>query len=116
VADENRETVADLRERGVHAIVGDATEPAVLIQAHVARAQALVLAIPDVIAARRMVGIARALNPSIHVVLRTHSDDEAALAEKENLGTVFMGERELGAAMARSVLDRLPAAVPQPTA
>jgi monovalent cation:H+ antiporter-2, CPA2 family len=39
VADENRELVERLRSEGVAAVSGDASEPAVLIQAHIARAR-----------------------------------------------------------------------------
>ena len=47
VAEQNREVVELLRERGIPAVSGDASEPAVLIQAHIARAQMLVIATPD---------------------------------------------------------------------
>ena len=39
VAEENREAVEQLRARGIPAVFGNATEPAVLIQAHVATAR-----------------------------------------------------------------------------
>ena len=55
VAEQNREIVERLRARGIPAVSGDASEPAVLIQAHVARAQMLVIAVPDAFQARKMV-------------------------------------------------------------
>ena len=58
VAEENREIVEKLRESGVPAVSGDASEPAVLIQAHVARARMLVIATPDTLDVRRMIEIA----------------------------------------------------------
>jgi len=85
-------------------VSGDAAEPAVLIQAHVARARVLVIATPDTARMRKMVEIARTLNPGIEAVLRTHSDEEAALLRQENLGQVFMGEHELALAMTHHVL------------
>jgi CPA2 family monovalent cation:H+ antiporter-2 len=106
VAEQNRESVERLRGRGVHAVSGDASEPEVLIQAHVARASLLVIATPDMVKVRRMVEIARTLNPRIETVLRTHSDEEAAMLRQEKLGTVFMGEHELALAMTREVLSR----------
>ncbi|HTO59177.1 MAG TPA: YbaL family putative K(+) efflux transporter, partial [Pseudomonadales bacterium] len=72
VAEQNREIVEQLRERGVPAVTGDASDPAVLIQAHVARARMLVIAIPDAFLARKMLTIARTLKPNIDVVVRTH--------------------------------------------
>jgi len=107
VAEENREVVERLRGRGVPAVSGDASEPAVLIQAHIARARMLVIAVPDAFRARKMIEIARTLKPDVHTVVRTHSDEEAALLRQERAEGVFMGEHELALAMARHVLERL---------
>jgi len=106
VAEQNRELVERLREGGRHAVAGDAADPAVLIQAHVARAGTLVIATPDTRRARRMIEIARTLNPTIHVVIRAHSEEEMALLRAEGAGTVFLGEHELARSMARQVLDQ----------
>jgi CPA2 family monovalent cation:H+ antiporter-2 len=111
VAEQNRELVEALRQRGVPAVSGDASEPAVLIQAHVARAALLIIATPNTAGVRKMVETARTLNPKIETLLRTHSDEEAALLRRENLGTVFMGEHELARAMARQALIRMGASV-----
>jgi CPA2 family monovalent cation:H+ antiporter-2 len=107
VAEANRESVERLRRRGIHAVTGDASAPEVLIQAHVARAGLLVIATPDTVKVRKMVQIARTLNPKIEILLRTHSDEEAALLRQEKLGQVFMGEHELALAMTREVLSRV---------
>ncbi len=105
VAEQNRDRVEQLRERGIHAVAGDASIPAVLIQAHVARAGVLVIATPDTVRVRRMIEIARALNPDIKTLVRTHSEEEAALLRKEQVGTVFLGEQELALSMIRHVLE-----------
>jgi CPA2 family monovalent cation:H+ antiporter-2 len=110
VVEVNRESVERLRRRGIHAVSGDASEPEVLVQAHVARASLLVVATPDTVKVRKIVEIARTLNPRIEILLRTHSDEEAALLRQENLGEVFMGEHELALAMTRGVLARTYAA------
>ncbi|MBI5259051.1 MAG: Kef family K(+) transporter [Burkholderiales bacterium] len=107
VAEQNRELVEDLRARGVAAVSGDAADPAVLIQAHIADAAMLVIATPDPLNLRQMVDTARALNPGIEVVLRTHSDDEARLLHEAGLGTVFSRNDELAKGMAAHVLARL---------
>lgn len=107
VAEQNRELVESLRLRNVPAVSGDAAEPAVLIQAHVARASLLIVATPNTAGVRKMVETARALNPRIETILRTHTDEEAALFRQENLGTVFMGEHELARAMTRQALIRM---------
>ena len=106
VAEQNRELVESLRDRGFHAVAGDASDPAVLIQAHVARARMLVIAIPDAFQVRQMIGIARTLNPGIETVVRSESEEEAGLLRSENAGRVFLGEHELAQSMTRYVLDR----------
>ena len=55
---------------------------------------------------RRMAEIARKLNPSIEIVLRTHSEDESQLLTKEGIGKVFFGEEELARGMTSHVLER----------
>ena len=110
IAEQNREVVEKLREDDIRAVSGDASDPAVLIQAHVARAAMLVIATPDTVGVRTMIEIARRLNPKIRIVLRTHSDEEAAMFRHENAGTVFMGEHELARAMTQHVLDEMSAA------
>lgn len=107
VAEQNRELVEALREEGAHAVSGDANDPAVLIQAHVARAAMLVIATPDTVAVRKMIEVARRLNPKVRIVLRTHSDEEAELLRRENAGVVFIGEHELARAMTEHVLVQM---------
>ncbi len=104
VVEQSRELVELLRERGIPSVSGDGSEPAVLIQAHIARAWILVIATPDAFRARRMIHIARTLKPNVETVVRTHTDDEASLLEKEKAGRVFLGEEELATSMTRHVL------------
>jgi monovalent cation:H+ antiporter-2, CPA2 family len=106
VAEENREIVEKLRANDIPAVSGDASDPAVLIQAHIHRARVLVIATPDTLNARRMIETARTVNPRVEIIVRTHSEEEAALLEKENAGTVFFGEHELARSMIHHVLER----------
>jgi CPA2 family monovalent cation:H+ antiporter-2 len=107
VAEQNREVVEELRRQGRHAVSGDSSEPAVLIQAHVARARVLVVALPDPFDARRVIETARMINPGVETVVRTHSDEEADLLSKGNADKVYMGEHELARSMADYVLERV---------
>jgi CPA2 family monovalent cation:H+ antiporter-2 len=107
VAEQNREMVEELRRRDQPAVAGNAADPAVLIQAHIARASMLVIATPDTFHVRSMIETAKALNPSIRCVVRTHSEEEARLLREETGGTVFVGERELAHSMTRHVLEGL---------
>jgi CPA2 family monovalent cation:H+ antiporter-2 len=109
VAEQNREAVEQLRRNGIAAVSGDAAEPGVLIQAHVARAAILVIATPDTPRARKMMETARMLNPGIDIIVRTHSDEEADLLRKEKADHVFMGEHELAQGMTRHILERVAA-------
>lgn len=107
VADASREAVERLRSEGRLAISGDASDPAVIVQTHVARARILIIAIPDHVRVRRIMDLARQLNPLVELVVRTHSDDEYAFLKQERLASVFMGEHELATVMSDHVLARL---------
>ena len=104
LAEENREIIEAVRAKGGAAVSGDATEPMVLVQAHIQRARLLVIATPDTLNVRRMIEIARTVNPRIETVVRTHSEQEAELLIKENVGKIFLGERELARNMTDYVL------------
>jgi monovalent cation:H+ antiporter-2, CPA2 family len=106
VAEQNREQVETLRKRGIAAVSGDASEPAVLIQAHIANAAMLVVATPDPVNVRPMIATAKTLNPGIEIVLRTHSEEESLLLEQEGCGTVFFGEAELAKGMSSHIVRR----------
>ena len=106
VAEQNRELVERLRERGIPSVSGDAADPSVLIQAHIADADTLVVTLPDPINVRQMVETARTLNPDIEILLRTHSEAESELLRKDKLGTVFFGEEELAKGMTKHLLSR----------
>lgn len=107
VADSNREVVESLRRDGKAAVSGDASDPIVLVQAHITRAAMLVVTTPDPIASRKMVDIARKLNPQIETVLRSDNEDGATLLRREKLGEVFVGEQELARGMASYVAGRV---------
>ncbi|HWT14812.1 MAG TPA: YbaL family putative K(+) efflux transporter [Patescibacteria group bacterium] len=107
VADQNRERIEALRAEGQPAVFGDATEPATLIQAHVARAAMMVIALPDSLDARQMIEVAKLLNPKIQCVVRTHNEDEAELLRAERVGEVFMGEQELARAIGEHVVTQM---------
>ena len=67
----NAQTVRHARARGEPAFYGDATREEILRGLGAERARMLVVAISDPAATRRMVRVARALNPRIHIIART---------------------------------------------
>lgn len=107
VAEQNREQVERLRQQGIPAVSGDAADPSVLIQAHIADAATLVITLPDPINVRQMVETARTLNPDIEILLRADSEAASELLRNEQLGTVFFAEEELAKGMANHLLGRL---------
>lgn len=106
VAEQNRELVQDLRKQSINAVSGDATEPSVLIQAHITDAAMLVISVPDPLNIRQMIDTACTLNPAIEIVLHTRNEDETALLRKDNVGTVFFSEEELAKNMTHHILQR----------
>jgi CPA2 family monovalent cation:H+ antiporter-2 len=114
VVEENREYVQTMREQGLAAVWGDATEDAVLIQAHIKDARVLVIATPETLQVRPMVDIARALNEDIRILIRSHNSEEAERLEKDGAGAVFVGERELADAIVRDVLQEMQPRAPRP--
>ena len=106
IAEENREVVEALRQKGLAAVSGSGSERSVLIQAHIHRARMLVCATPDPFLTRQMVEIARKLNPQIETVARTHTDEETQFLEQDRIDRVFMGENELALSMTRYILEQ----------
>lgn len=106
IAEANRQLVEQLRQAGIAAVSGDAADPAVLIQAHIARASMLVIASPDSLSIRQMIKAAKTLNPAIEIVVRTHNEEEAQLLQSEAGQQVFFGEAELAKTMGHHILLR----------
>src|SRR5437867_4067541 len=67
----NPQTVRQARAQGEPAFYGDATREEILRALGVERARLFVVAISDPAATRRMVRVARGLNPALHIIART---------------------------------------------
>lgn len=106
VVEQNRERVEKIRSQGIAAVSGDSSDPATLIQAHIADAAMLVIATPDPMHVQRIVEIARTLNPDIEIIIRTHSADAAEIFRKQELGLVFFDEEELARGMKAHILSK----------
>ena len=106
VIDLNRERVEDLRKEGIVAVSGNATDSAVIIQAHIAEAKLLLISTPDVVSIRKICEIAHTLNPELEIVLRTHTHEESRLLETDGLRGVFFSEEDFADDMAKHVLQR----------
>jgi CPA2 family monovalent cation:H+ antiporter-2 len=109
VIEEQERIVGGLRKRGERAILGDATRPEVLERADITNARLLVVTAPEPFRARRIVELARAVNPAIAVAVRTHSAAEQAffeeyLATPGVQGRAVYSEREAALSMAHYAL------------
>jgi monovalent cation:H+ antiporter-2, CPA2 family len=71
VLEMNPETVRNEKKRGVPIFYGDASKEAVLEHVNLMGALSIVIAISDASATRRIVEMARRLNPSVYIIART---------------------------------------------
>jgi K+:H+ antiporter len=106
VIEQDPRIVRQLRERGIPAYVGSAENPILLERAGVERAHALIVAMPDPLAARRIVEQARRHRRDLDVVVRTHSLAELATLRKQGANEAVLGELELALEMTRHTLHR----------
>jgi CPA2 family monovalent cation:H+ antiporter-2 len=104
VVEHNRERVADLRAAGLQAVSGDAGDPLVLVQAHVADAGLLVVATAETTDVRPMIQTARTLNPTIPIVVRAPNAQEAALLLEAGAKSAHHAKDALADALLRDVL------------
>lgn len=107
IAEENREIVENLREKGIAAVSGIATEPGVLIQAHIQHARLLVLSPMDIIDIHKIVDIAKTLNPQIQVLICAESKQEADVIRRENIGDVYFAKEEMAKNMSNHILNQI---------
>ncbi|NUF14310.1 cation:proton antiporter [Acinetobacter lactucae] len=107
IAEENREIVEKLRQANIAAVSGVATEPSVLIQAHIMHARLLVISPMDILDIHRIVAIAKQLNPQIQVLICAESKEEAAVIRDENIGEVFYAKEEMAKNMSHHILNQI---------
>ncbi|WP_353144402.1 cation:proton antiporter [Acinetobacter pragensis] len=107
IAEENREIVENLREKGIAAVCGMATEPSVLIQAHIQHARLLVLSPMDILDIHKIVDIAKTLNPKIQVLVCAESKEEAEVIRRDNIGEVYFAKEEMAKNMSNHILNQI---------
>ncbi len=105
VVEQNRERVEALRADGVAAVYGDAADPRVLVQAHIATARMLVVAAADSTDVRPMIHTARQLNPGVAVIVRAANEEEAGYLRAEGAQRAVHARDALADVMVREVLD-----------
>jgi monovalent cation:H+ antiporter-2, CPA2 family len=97
--EEIRPTAAEARTAGFEVIHGNATDPEVIGAANLTAARCLLVAIPDAFMGGQIVAQARALNPHLAIIARSHSAEETEHLMKHGASKVIMGEEEIAKAM-----------------
>ena len=100
VIEDAEDRVSAARAAGLGVIVGNGASAESLMQANIAAARQLVVAVPNSFEAGQAVEQARQANPSIMIVARAHSDEIAAHLRNLGANHAVMGEREIGLGMA----------------
>ncbi len=106
VVEQDRHIVEDLRNRGIPAYYGDASNPMLLKHLNLDRARVLIIAVPDPISARLIVEHARLLNSRLAIVVRTHSETERERLADIGVTEAVVGELELALEMTRFTMRR----------
>lgn len=106
VIEQDGNSVRELRDEGIAALQGSASNETLLERAGVQVARVLIVAVPDPLAAREILSIGRRLRPDIDVVVRTHSMEERLELERRGANEAVVGEMELALEMSRHTLRR----------
>lgn len=106
VIEDGDKRVAQLREGGIEVLAGNAARADVLAAANLRGARQLIVAIPNVFEAGRVIEFARAQNPRLEIIGRAHSDAEVEHLQGLGASQVIIGEREI----ARAMIERFPPA------
>jgi CPA2 family monovalent cation:H+ antiporter-2 len=103
VIEHDRDIVAKLREQGVEAIAANAADPAVISAANFAVARCLLVAIPDAFEGGQVVEQARAVNATLPIIARAHSQAEIEHLKRHGASVVVVSEHEIAKAMIADV-------------
>lgn len=105
VVDQNHEVVDSIKRSGKQAVVGDATHRETLLGAAIDKASALVIAVPDHYKVRRIVSIARDMNPDITILVGANNEEEMDYFKTQNVDLAVAGVQEV----ARCMMEHLEA-------
>ena len=103
VIEDNEDGVAALRQEGIAALEGNAADPEVIEAANLPEARCLLVAIPDAFEGGQVVQQAHAINPSLPIIARAHSEEEIDYLKRHGATLVVMGEHEI----AKTMLDNV---------
>jgi CPA2 family monovalent cation:H+ antiporter-2 len=99
----NRDLLDQARAAGIPSVLGNAAADAMLAAVNIAKARAIVIAIPQILEAGEIAKHARESNPGIAVLARAHADADVDHLLECGADVAFMGEREIARSMCDSV-------------
>ena len=108
VIEDDADLVEQARARGLPAIRGNAANARVMLEAAPERAKLAVFAIPQALEAGETIARLKALNPSITVLARAHSDNQVRHLLEHGADGAVMAERELAFSLAEMVMSTPP--------
>ncbi|MFD1791817.1 YbaL family putative K(+) efflux transporter [Ochrobactrum teleogrylli] len=103
VIDDSPKICTALREKGIEAIAGNASDTEILNAANPGLAKNLVIAIPNAFEAGRATALAHAANSDLHIVAQASSQAEAQYLTDLGATAVILGEEEIAKAMAKAI-------------
>jgi CPA2 family monovalent cation:H+ antiporter-2 len=110
VIEDEGERADELRAGGFEVIQGNAVRPEVLLQAGLAEATHLFVAVPSPFEAARIIEQARAANAKVKIIARAYTDNDVDLLTQMGATHALIGEQEI----ARGMLALAPRKAPPP--
>ena len=107
VIENSEAAVRSLRQSKIPYIFGDADSELVIAKAHLDRAKAIAIALPDPSSTRILLKSALDINPNIDIVARSHSDREIDLLTQLGVTEAVHPEFEAALEMGRQILNTL---------
>ena len=107
VIENSEAAVRSLRQEKIPYIFGDADSELVLEKAHLNKAKAIAIALPDPSSTRSLLKSANRINPHLDIVARSHSDREIDILTQLGAAEVVQPEFEAALEMGRQILSTL---------
>ena len=108
VIEDDKEEVAALKKRGIAALAGNAADPEIIAAANLSAARCLLVAIPDGFEGGQVVRQARAINPTLPIIARAHSEEEIDHLKRHGADIVVMSEHEIAKSMLVNIAEVAP--------
>ncbi|MEQ9310623.1 MAG: cation:proton antiporter [Balneolaceae bacterium] len=105
VLEMNPKSVNEMKEKGINAIYGDATRTHILEHAQILNAKLCVIAINDPDANPRIIKLAKYLNPTLQIIVRTRYLAQAEAMKTSGADTVVPEEMETTVRLFSNVLS-----------